>query len=152
MKTIRDLLAEHPFFKDLTDDQIDLLAGCGKNVTFKEGDNIAHEGQDADYFYVLRRGKVALQMDAAQHGKITIQTVGAGEVLGFSWLVPPHKWRFNLKALEETGAVALDGVCLRGKCQDDHELGYALLSRFSTVLVKRLENTRIQLLDIYGIH
>jgi len=91
-----------------------------------------------------------LDIHGGHRGDIRIQTIEQGEIIGWSWLIPPHKWTFNAHAIEEVTATALDGACLRKKCEADHELGYELLKRFSTVLAKRLEWTRIQLLDIYG--
>jgi CRP-like cAMP-binding protein len=151
MKSIGDLLAEHPFFSGLAPAHIALLAGCGRNVHFKQHETVFREGEVANYFYVLRRGKIALEINGAERGVITVHTVEDGEILGWSWLIPPHQWRFTGHALQATSAVALDGSCLRGKCQDDHQLGYELLKRFSTVLAQRLESTRLQLVDIYGV-
>ena len=150
MKNIKELLEEHPFFKDLNQSQLELLAGCGRNIHFKKGEKIFTEGEKADFFYIIREGKVKLSTHAAPRGDIYIATIENGEILGWSWLIPPHKWAFDAVAQEETSAVALDGKCLRGKCEQDHELGYELLKRFSKVLASRLEKTRVQLLDIYG--
>ncbi len=151
MEKIKDLLSAHPFFKGISDTHLDLLAGCGSNVHFKKGDKIMDEGEDANYFYVIRKGAVALDIDGGHRGSIRIQTIEEDEILGWSWLIPPHKWTFNACAVEDVSATALDGVCLRKKCAADHELGYELLRRFSTVLAKRLEWTRMQLLDVYGV-
>ena len=79
-----------------------------------------------------------------------IQTIDEGDVLGWSWLFPPYVWHFDVKAVELTRAIAMDGECLRNKCEEDHELGYEIMKRFSHVMVNRLSATRLQLLDIYG--
>lgn len=150
LQTIESLIKEQPFFKDLSAKYIELIAGCGTNVHFKAGKTIFQEGKKADKFYVIRRGKVAIDIFAAPRGAITIQTIQDGEILGWSWLIPPYIWRFDARAIEETSTIALDGKCLRGKCEKDHELGYELLKRFAEVITRRLELTRIQLLDIYG--
>lgn len=148
--TIRDLLANHPFFAGLTDDDLDLVAGCGENVVFAAGTTIVREGAPADRFYVLRTGRVAVEVHAPHRPPLVVATVGPGEVLGWSWLFPPYRWRFDVTAIEPTRAVALDGVCLRGKCDADPRLGYLLTQRFARVLTERLESTRLQLLDLYG--
>ena len=88
---------------------------------------------------------------APQRGAIAIDTVGEGDVLGWSWLIPPYHWHFDARAVEPTRAIALDGRCLRGKCDADHELGYELMKRFAQVIEQRLEATRWQLLDVYGV-
>ena len=83
-------------------------------------------------------------------GITTLQTVGEGDALGWSWLVPPYQWRFGARTLQPTRALAFDGKCLRAKCEEDHDLGYELLKRFLHVVTERLESTRLQLLDLYG--
>jgi hypothetical protein len=93
---------------------------------------------------------VALEVTAPGRAPLVVQTLGAGEILGWSWLVPPHHWLFDAVALEQTRAIALDGRCLRGKCEADHDLGYELLKRFALIMEERLEATRLQLLDLYG--
>jgi CRP/FNR family transcriptional regulator, cyclic AMP receptor protein len=71
-------------------------------------------------------------------------------VLGWSWLFPPYRWHFDASASAETSAVVLDGACLRGKCEDDASLGYRLMKRFAQLIQQRLQETRLQLLDVYG--
>lgn len=150
MKTILDLLAEHPFFEGLPEDDLELLAGCGENVRFSAGETIFREGDAADHFYVLRTGRVGLEIHALGRPPHLVTTLGAGDVLGASWLFPPHQWQFEAVALDDTAAVALDAACLRGKCDADPALGYRLVQRFAGLLVKRLQATRFRLLDVYG--
>jgi CRP/FNR family transcriptional regulator, cyclic AMP receptor protein len=108
------------------------------------------EGDPADAFYVLREGAVALQTEVPGRGAIVLQTLHDGELLGWSWLVPPYRVAFDARSLGTTHAIALDGACLRGKCEADPALGYALLKILSTVFVERLQDTRLRLLDLYG--
>lgn len=150
--TLEPVLAKHPFFQNLEARHLRFLAGCASNVRFEAGRMIGREGEAADHFYLLRQGQVAVETYAPPRGAITIQTLGEGEILGWSWLIPPHRWRFGARALQPVSALALDGKCLRGKMEEDHDLGYALLKRFSGVMVNRLEATRLQLLDVYGNH
>jgi CRP/FNR family transcriptional regulator, cyclic AMP receptor protein len=149
-RTIRDLLADHPFFSDLPDTDLDLIAGCGRNVHFAAGETIFEEGGDADLFFVVRHGRVSLSVHSPQSGELAIATVGDGDVLGWSWLFPPYRWHFDAHATTDTSAVALDGACLRGKCEDDASLGYRLMKRFAQLTQQRLQETRLQLLDLYG--
>jgi CRP-like cAMP-binding protein len=81
---------------------------------------------------------------------VTIQTVGPGELLGWSWLMPPYRWHFDARALEQTRALSFDGTCIRNKCETDHRLGYELMKRLAYVFTQRLEASRLQLLDVYG--
>jgi CRP-like cAMP-binding protein len=150
METLERLLAEHPFFKGMEERHLQLLAGCGSNVRFEAGQYLFRQGESANHFYLLRRGKVAIEIHAQQQGAVILQTVGEGDVVGWSWLVPPHRWMFDGRAVEPTRAVALDGACLRRKCDEDHDLGYALLKRFSRVIAERLEAARLQLINIHG--
>ncbi|MCZ7536823.1 MAG: cyclic nucleotide-binding domain-containing protein [Acidimicrobiia bacterium] len=149
-RTIRDLLGDHPFFADLDPEYLDLIAGCGQNVVFAADTPIAREGEPADFFYVLREGRVALDVHEPARGPIVVATLSPGDVLGWSWLFAPYRWRFDVRALEPVRAVALDGVCLRGKCDADPRLGYDLVHRFAGIMVARLESTRLQLLNVYG--
>jgi CRP-like cAMP-binding protein len=149
-QTLEPLLAQHPFFQGLSAADIQLLAGCATNVVFKAGEMIGREGDAANQFYLLRQGNVALEVYVPERGQVVLQTIGAGEIVGWSWLIPPYQWRFDVRAVELTRALALDGKCLRGKCEDNPRLGYELLKRVAQVFAERLLATRLQLLDVYG--
>jgi CRP/FNR family cyclic AMP-dependent transcriptional regulator len=151
MQTLEPILAEHPFFKGLIKPYLELLAGCASNVRFEAGEYILRQGQEANNFYIIRHGKVALELLSPGRGSITIETIGVGDVLGWSWLFPPYHWRFDARAIELTRAIALDGVCLREKCESDHNLGYELMKRFAEIVTQRLQATRLQLLDVYNV-
>ena len=152
MKThgLESVLREHPFFSGLTDETVDLIAGCAKNVRFDDGTVIARQGEDADAFYLLREGRVAIGFPAQQAGRVTIQTLDEGDVIGWSWLIPPHTWQFDVVAVTRARAIEIDGRCLRGKCDEDTALGYELMKRFSAAMVQRLQATHLQLMNLYG--
>jgi CRP-like cAMP-binding protein len=150
METIDAVLRDVPVFAGLAPEQLGLIAGCGSNVRFAEGEVLFREGDPADTFYVLRHGSVALETFVPARGAITIETLEAGEVVGWSWLFRPYRWHFDARALSLVRATAFDGACLRGKCEDDPRLGYELMSRFAQVLIERLQWTRLRLLDVYG--
>jgi CRP-like cAMP-binding protein len=152
MQTLEPLLAEHPFLKGLESRHVSLVVGCASNVLFKRDQYLFREGEEASQFYMIREGKVALEIPTERGGRLIIQTIGKGEVLGWSWLIPPYRWHFDARAVEPTRAIALDGKCLRGKSEQDHNLGYELLKRFSEIIVERLDATRVQLLDVYRPH
>lgn len=149
-RAIHDLLAEHPFFADLPAADLDLIAGCGTNVHFGPGEVVFEEGTPADRFYVIRRGRASLTVHGPGHADLVIATVADGDVLGWSWLFPPYRWHFDGRALDDLSAIALDGACLRAKCDDDNALGYRLMQRFAHLAQLRLQETRLQLLDLYG--
>ena len=150
MGTLEAILAEHPFLKGLDPAHIKLIAGCASNVRFNKGDFIFREEDEADRFYLIRHGLVALDVFVPQRGPVTIDTIQEGEVVGWSWLFPPYRWHFDARALQLTRAVAFDGKCLREKCDKDAKLGYELVTRFSQVIMQRLQSSRLQLLDLYG--
>jgi len=145
-------LRGHPFLSDMNDYLIKTLLSCASNVVFKEGTFVFHEGETAKNFYLIRNGRVALEIQGGEKGQIRIQTIGPGEVLGWSWLIAPYRWHFDALAVEDVHAFALDATCLRTKCETDHSFGYEMLRRFSSVLARRLEATRLQLLDMYGVY
>jgi CRP-like cAMP-binding protein len=150
IRGLETLLSEHPFFSGLAPDTISFIAGCGSNVTFQAGEYVFREGEPADSFYIIRHGVVQMEIFVPGRGPLAIETIGPGEVLGWSWLFPPYRWSLDARALELVRAVALDGACLRGKCEDDPKLGYELMKRFARVMMERLQAARIQLLDLYG--
>ncbi len=150
LQEIAELLTETEVFDGLDPADLEFIAGCGTNVAFRAGESIAREGAPAEHFYVIRAGKVALEVAVPQAEALEIETLGPGEVLGWSWLFPPYRWAFDVRAVEQTRAVSLDGTCLRGKCADDTRLGFELMQRFARVMTARLQATRLQLLDVYG--
>ncbi|HCV42338.1 MAG TPA: Crp/Fnr family transcriptional regulator [Bacteroidetes bacterium] len=152
MESLEQILAESPFLHALQPDYLKLITGCASNVRFDGGQYLFREGEEAEKFFIIRHGRIGLEIHAPDRGAITIQTLEAGDILGWSWLVPPYQWRFDAKATELVRAIALDGKCLRTKCEEDHNLGYALLKRFAHIIEQRLEATRLQLLDVYGSH
>jgi CRP-like cAMP-binding protein len=150
MKTLDEILAQHPFFKDLGDENLKLVAGCAQNAVFKAGEFVFREGKQADTFYLLKSGRVALQMEAPSRPPLVIQTFGEGDILGWSWMVAPYRWIYDALALEDTRVFAVDGKCLRTKCEENHDLGYEILKRVAVIMEQRLEATRMQVMDIYG--
>lgn len=149
-RTIPQLLDEQDIFAGLPQDYLDLIAGCGHNAVFRPGQYLFKEGQAADRFYVLREGRVTLEMHTPERGSLAVDTVEAGEVAGVSWLFPPHRWLFDGKAAVLTRAVSMDGSCLLGKCEADPRLGYELMKRFAILLNRRLDSARVRLVDLYG--
>ena len=150
MEGLERFVREHPFFAGLEEEFLGLVCGCARNVVFQAGDYLFHEGAPADQFYLLRHGRVGLEITVPGRSAVTFQTLVAGEIVGVSWLFPPYRWTYDARALELTRAIALDAACLRGKCEQDHELGYDLMKRFVPVVVERLHATRMQILDVYG--
>jgi len=152
MESLEPILAKHPFFEGLDQSYLKLLVGCASNVRFDPGTYVIRQGEEASHFYLIRQGRVALEIRAPQSQPIVIETLEKGDILGWSWLIPPYLWRFDARTMEPTRAIALDGKCLRTKCDENHDLGYELLKRFSYIVTQRLHATRLQLLDVYAPH
>jgi CRP/FNR family cyclic AMP-dependent transcriptional regulator len=150
IRGLETLLAEHPFFKGLEPSYLSFIAGCGTNVTFQAGQYIFHEGDPADHFYIIRHGKVQREIFVPERGPLPIDTLAEGDVLGWSWLFPPYQRFSDARAMELTRAIALDGACLRDKCDEDHHLGYELMKRLAPLVTKRLQAAMLQLIDLYG--
>ena len=151
METLERIIAEHPFFAGLDQGFTSLMVSCASNVRFRSGTYILKEGDAANTFYLIREGKVALELFASNRKPIVVSTIGVGEILGWSWLLEPFQWKFHARAVDDVRAIALDGRCLRKKCEENHDLGYEVLKRFARIMEQRLDATRLQLLDVYAV-
>ncbi len=147
---LTEILRQHPFLFGLSDEMMQTIIGCASNARFAEGEYLIREGELANIFHLVRTGRVALEIDVPGKESLRVQTAGPGEVLGWSWLISPYRWHFSGVAVMETRAIALDAECLRNKCEADHHLGYEMLQRLAQIMERRLEATRLQLLDLYG--
>jgi CRP/FNR family transcriptional regulator, cyclic AMP receptor protein len=144
------IVREHAFFKGLPEDMIKLVAGCTRNVRFEAGQYVFRNGDPADEFYLIRHGRVALELTAPGRATVAFETLSPGEIVGLAWLVPPFRRTSDAKALELVRAIGMDAKCLRGKCDADPSVGYKLMLRLGSILLERLYATRLQILDVYG--
>jgi CRP-like cAMP-binding protein len=149
MRKVDALLADARVFAGMRRDQVEFLAGCAWHVVFRADEVIFREGDAAETLYVVRHGTVAIEMFVPARGLVTIETVGAGGIVGWSWLFPPYRLHFDARASSLVRATAIDGSCLREKCAKDPALGYVLMSRLAQALIERLQATRLRLLDVY---
>ncbi len=143
-------MAQHPLLAGLPGDAVDQVAGCARNVAFGTGKLLVAEGDPAETLYLIRRGRVAVEVHVPGRGAVVVETVGPAGVVGWSWLFPPYRYHFDVRALDPVGAIAVDGACLRGKAEADPAFGYALMTRVSGLLLERLQATRVRVLDLYG--
>ncbi len=150
MENLEEILKAHPFFADVSPEHIQLVAGCARHYRFHAGEYLLREDAPANELFLIRHGKVALEVVSPGQAPIVLATLGEGEIVGASWLIPPYRWNFDARAMELTRAIGIDAACLRGKCEVDHDFGYEMMKRFLPVLVKRLHATRLQILDVYG--
>jgi CRP/FNR family cyclic AMP-dependent transcriptional regulator len=146
---LQPLLERHPFFADMPAALMALLTGCAKNVRFDTGELLVRAGDDADHFFLVRKGRVSVTTTSATR-ELVVGSVAPGELVGWSWIVAPYRHRFDARAAEPTLCFELDGACLRRKCDTDPRLGYELLRRVTAVLGQQLEDLQLRLLDVYG--
>ena len=149
MAELESILSEHPFFDRIDPIYLRILGGCASEASFKAGDVIFRQGEEAVRFYLIREGRVALEFFSSAREAITIETISEGDILGDSWLFPPYLCHCDARAREATRAIAFNAGCLRGICDDDHDLGFELMKRFSEIMVKRLQAAMLQCVDIY---
>jgi CRP/FNR family transcriptional regulator, cyclic AMP receptor protein len=148
--TTTALAAQLPF-KGMSERQLEVLVGDAMPAEFKTDEMIFREGGIANRFYLLLSGKVALESSSAmrddERKPLLIETIGAGSVLGWSWLFPPYYWHFDARAITPVKAIFFYGTRLREQCENDHELGYELMKRTAEVVIRRLQATRRRLLE-----
>jgi CRP/FNR family transcriptional regulator, cyclic AMP receptor protein len=141
------LVGDQPLFDGLSWSYIDLLAEAAMLKEFAADEVIFHEGDPANRFYLILDGEVALESSSGERARILLQTIGANDVLGWSWLFPPYYWHFDARALKPTKAIFFYGTWLRESCERDHDFGYEMMKRMSAVMIKRLQATRKKLAE-----
>ena len=149
-REIRELLTEHAFFQGLGEEAIAFIAGCGSIVHVEADRFLFREGDPADYFYVIRSGRVALEVHGPERGALVLDVIGEGDIAGASWLFPPYRWELDARAVVQISAVRLDAACLRAKCEEDRRLGFELMKRLAEIMRRRMQSARMRLLDLYG--
>jgi CRP-like cAMP-binding protein len=150
METLKPFLSEHPFLRGLSAEHLEKLCECALETEFQPGELILREGEIADKLYLIESGKVALESHVSSGPQLLVQHLGAGDVLGWSWLFPPYICHFQARTIDLTRCIACNGAHLLVACERDHEFGYVLMKRFAQVLIRRLQATRKQLLHVHG--
>jgi CRP/FNR family cyclic AMP-dependent transcriptional regulator len=150
MDTIEPALAAHPFFQGLDSRHLQEIAPCASRVNFDAGQFLGRTQEEARQFYLINHGRVAVEIFRARRGPVTIQTLGAGEVLGWLWFVKPCHWHLDARALDLTRVISLDVQCLRDRCETNPGLGYELMKRYAHSLAVLFRATTLQLMDMYG--
>jgi CRP/FNR family cyclic AMP-dependent transcriptional regulator len=143
-------LAAHPFLHGMSHDHLAVLAGAASDVTFPARQRLFEDGGRATRFWLIQSGQVALDLHVPGQGRMKIDTVGMGELLGWSWLYPPYKWAFGAVAASPVQAFEFDGCAVRACCESDPALGYELTQRLARVVAKRLQATRVRLVTTSG--
>lgn len=148
MKTLNEAITKHAFFHGMKPEHLALLTEGANATTFKAGDVLFREGEPANQFFLIESGKMALETHDPANGTMLVQTLGAGDVLGWSWLFPPFIWHFQARVIEPTNAIVLSGAHLLVTAERNHDFGYELMKRVAQVVIRRLQATRKQLLAL----
>jgi CRP/FNR family cyclic AMP-dependent transcriptional regulator len=141
-------VALHPFLAGMNRTQLALLTDCAIPVHFKKGQVILREGELANRFYLIESGKVVLESGEDFGDPVIVETIGAGDLVGWSWMFPPYVWHFTARAVEPVTAIFFYGTILREYCERDNSLGYELFKRMTPVMIKRLQAARQKLLAV----
>lgn len=141
-----EALSGHPFLHGMPRDHLAVLAEAARDVTFPARHRLFEDGGSASRFWLIQSGHVTLDLHVPGQGRMRIETIGMGELLGWSWLFPPYRWSFGAVAARQTEAFEFDARAVRACCQADPTLGYGLTQRLARVLAKRLQATRVRLI------
>ena len=143
-------LAAHPFLRGMPDGQIAGLAEVATVVDVPAGHRFFEEGGHARRFWLIRDGRVALDLSVPGQPPLIVETLSGGDLMGVSWLSPPHEWQYGAEAMEPTSTFQLDGAAVLARCDADPALGYQFFVRLMTVATRRLHSSRIRMLDLYA--
>jgi CRP/FNR family transcriptional regulator, cyclic AMP receptor protein len=141
-------VTRHPFLAGMSETNLAHLTGCAMTTHFRKGETILREGDFANRFYLIEEGKVTLESAVGLGDPEVLDAIGPGDLLGWSWMFPPHVWHFTARAVEPTTAIFFYGTILREYCENDHTLGYELFKRMSAVMMRRLQASRKQMLAV----
>lgn len=141
--TLMVYLAQHPVFMGLKEEQIALIGHLSTLVHFEAHQRVFEQDKPATHFFVVREGAVSVEIPSlAGSEPLTIQQLGKGSLLGWSWLIAPYRWAFDARATTSSELIAVDGERLRAACEADPQLGYELLKRFAVLMAERLTSAR----------
>ncbi len=146
--SIEESIRMHSFFSDISTAHMSSLASHAQHLTVEADNFIFREGEYADAFYLITYGKVSLELSTAHRGRIIIQTIGEDDVLGISWLFPPYRWRFDARTLTLTRLIRIDAAQMRRMCDEDNAFGYKVISKLASIVMRRLQAVRLQLLEM----
>jgi CRP-like cAMP-binding protein len=148
--TLKLYLAQHPVFKEFTPEHVALIAGLASTREYAAQERVFEQGKRAEHFYIVREGRVTVQVPSIDGEPFDIQTLAAGSMLGWSWLLPPYRWNFDARATTASKLIAVDGEKLRAACDADNTLGYRLVKRVAELMAERLNAARMAAVRHYG--
>jgi CRP/FNR family cyclic AMP-dependent transcriptional regulator len=146
-QSIEDYLSAHAFFSKMDGSFLKFLSNSVTELRIKKGDVLFAHGNRADKFYLLRNGQISIQVPALMGPTLEIQTLGEDQILGWSWLIPPYRWSFQARALEDSDLLEFDGIAILARCEEDANFGYELFKRFAALMSERLDAARQKMMD-----
>ena len=146
-QAIAEYLTTHEFFSELSEDTVNFLCESANTLEIKKGQVLFRLGEHADKFYILRNGRISVQIPAVMGPTLEVQTLGTDQILGWSWLISPYQWHFQAKAEEDSKLLEFDGTAILARCEQEPKLGYELLKRFAVLMSERLDVSRQKLMD-----
>ena len=146
-QSIAEYLSAHEFFSELSEDVLKFLCECASAREIKKEQILFRQGERADKFYVIRNGRISVQIPALMGPTLEIQALGQDQVLGWSWLISPYQWNFQAKAEEDSELLEFDGTAVLARCEQEPKFGYELLKRFAALMSERLDAARQKMMD-----
>jgi len=148
-ESILNMLRHHPFVAEFEPRHVERMANLAKEIRWERDQILFREGDDASEFYLIVNGLVALEIAAPGH-TFRVQTLFAGDELGWSALLMGRGKHFQARTLDRVDALAFEGSELLAACDQDTLFGYTLMRHLLAVVAERLQATRLQLLDTYS--
>jgi CRP-like cAMP-binding protein len=148
--TMPEELAHHRFFEKLPDELRSRLAECSNNVVLQKGAKICTEGTPARSFFAIRAGRVSVGVHVPSKGLVSLETLHRGDIMGWSWVLPPYRWHFDAVALEQVRAIELHADCILAYLEEDPAAGFRVMSSVARIMEERLDSARMRLLDLFG--
>ena len=145
MNYLAPAIEQHPFFRDMKREHIGVVSKGATEMEFKRGEFLIHEDEPANRFFLIERGKVAVEAHDPGPIGVEVEELGPGEVLGWSWLFPPFTWHLRARAVEPTKVIVLNAAHLLRVAVNDHAFGYEIMKRVSQIIIHRLQAARRQL-------
>lgn len=146
-QSITEYLSTHEFFSELREDFVERLCESASTLEIKKGQILFSQGERADKFYIVRNGRIAVQIPAVMGPTLEVQTLSTDQILGWSWLIAPYQWHFQAKAEEDSKLLEFDGTAILAQCELEPKFGYELLKRFAALMSERLDASRQKLMD-----
>jgi CRP-like cAMP-binding protein len=140
-------LQSHTIFSGLESEHLGVLADHAQERSAVAGELLFKQDEAAEHFYILLDGTIEVEVPAIMGPALIVQSLGADDILGWSWLIPPYKWAFEAKVRNDSRVLVFDGKALLQHCEEHNDFGYALMKRFTALMSERLHAARLKMMD-----